>query len=246
MPSSPDKPKKRELVRAILDFIFTFRNTRGDILDDRWLYSAEGVSLQPQDFYSSVEKQLASRKIPNLQILRVEFAEGGLLSNQRQYLRLMRERLAIDACAAPFGNHFFFSCRIVYIPALVRLWHLAVAFLFFYVIGGLLVLLLGFPFAVIALVALLFAIAAVFRNAGNTAFSNLDTLLLKIPVVSTIYEDWFRMETYYRVDTRKLYLSLLPELIRAAAEEVCGDKGLKLVEQSGTSPIMTDLHLPPR
>jgi hypothetical protein len=92
----------------------------------------------------------------------------------------------------------------------------------------------------------LFAIAAVFRNAGNTAFSNLDTLLLKIPVVSTIYEDWFRMETYYRVDTRKLYLSLLPELIRAAAEEVCGDKGLKLVQQSGASPIMTDLHLPPR
>ena len=245
MPSSPDKPKKREWVRDILDFIFTFHNTRGEILDG-WLYSAEGVSIPPSEFYSSVEKQLGSRKIPNLQILRVEFAEGGLLSNQRQYLRLMRERLAIDTCAAPFGDHFFFSCRIVYVPALVRLWHLAAAFLFFYVIVGLLVLLLGFTFAVIALVALLFAIAAVFRNAGSTAFSNLDTLLLRIPVVATIYENWFRMETYYRVDTRTLYQTLLPDLIRAAAEEVCGNKGLKLVRQAEAAPILTDLHMPLR
>jgi len=245
MPSSPDKPKKRELVRAILDFIFTFRNTRGEILDG-WLYSADGVSIPPSEFYSSVEKQLASRKIPNLQISRVEFAEGGLLSNQRQYLRLMRERLAIDACAAPFGNHFFFSCRIVYVPALVRLWHIVAAFLFFSIIVNLLVLLLGFEFAVIAVVTLLFAIAAVFRNAGSTAFSDLDTLLLRIPVVATIYEDWFRMETYYRVDTRTLYQTILPDLIRAAAQEMCGEKGLKLVQQSESAPILTELHQPLR
>ena len=245
MPLPSDKPKKREWIRAVLDFIFTFRNKRGDILDG-WLYSAEGVSIQPQEFYSSVEKRLENQKIPKMEISRVEFAEGGLLSNQRQYLRLMRERLAIDTCAAPFGSHFFFSCRIVYVPALVRLWHIVAAFLFFSIVLNVLFALLGFEFAVIALVTLLFAIAAVFRNAGNTAFSDLDTLLLKIPVVATIYEDWFRMETYYRIDTRTLYQTILPDLIRAAAEEVCGAKGLKLVRQPEAVPILTDLHWPLR
>jgi hypothetical protein len=245
MPLSEDKPKKRERIRAILDFIFTFKNKRGDILD-AWLYSAEGVSIQPQDFYSSLQKRLEDQKIPKMEISRVEFAEGGLLSNQRQYLRLMRERLAIDACAAPFGEHFFFSCRIVYVPALVRLWHIIVAFLFFFTVGLGLIRFLGFEFAVIAFVALLFAIAAVFRNASSSAFSDLDSLLLKIPVVATIYEDWFRMETYYRVDTRTLYRTILPGVIRAAAEEVCGEKGLKLIPQPGEAPLPVQLQRPGR
>src|ERR1700722_4415584 len=229
MPLSQDKPKKREWVRDFLDFIFTIQNKRGEVLD-AWLYSAEGISIQSQEFYSSVEKGLEAQKIPKMDISRIEFAEGGLLSNQRQYLRLMRERLAIDTCAAPFGAYFFFSCRIVYVPALVRLWHIVAALLFFFVVGIGFIQLLGLEFAIIAFVALLFAIAAVFRNAGSTAFSDLDSLLLKIPVVATIYENWFRMETYYRVDTRTLYQTILPDVIRAAAEEVSGEKGLKLVQ----------------
>ena len=119
-------------------------------------------------------------------------------------------------------------------------------FLFLALFGGLLTVLLGPLFAVIAFVTFLFAVAAVFRNAGSTAFSDLDTLLLNVPVVATIYEDWFRVETYYRIDTRTLYQTILPGLIRAAAEEVCGEKGLKLVHQSANAPILTELHRPPR
>ena len=245
MPLSTDKPKKREWIRAILDFIFTFKNKRGDVLDG-WLYSAEAVSLQPQEFYSSVQKRLEDQKIPNMEVSRVEFAEGGLLSDQRQYLRLMRERLAIDTCAAPFGKYFFFSCRIVYVPALVRLWHIVAALLFFCFFVMVLIRFLGLEFAIIAFITFLFAVVAVFQNAGSSAFSDLDSLLLKIPVVATIYENWFRMETYYRVDTRTLYQTVLPELIRAAAEEVCGEKGLKLIQQSGSAPVLTELHRPVR
>src|ERR1035437_7579787 len=151
MPLPDRKPKKSEIVRAILDFVFGFKNNRGEILDE-WIYSAEGLSLSGQDFYASVEKRLEGQKIPGLDVSRVEFAQGGLLSNQRQYLRLMRERLAIDTCAAPFGIHFFFSCRTVYVPALVRLWHILAMFFFFSVVGGGLAILLGFDFAVIAVV----------------------------------------------------------------------------------------------
>lgn len=245
MPLPSDKPKKREWVRDILDFIFTFKNKRGDIWD-AWLYSAEGVSVRPQEFYASVEKRLESQKIPKMAMSRIEFAEGGLLSDQRQYMRLMRERLAIDTCAAPFGTHFFFSCRVVHVPALVRLWHIVAAFVFFAVVTQVFIRYLGLEFAIIALVSLLFAIAAVFRNATYSAFSDLDTFLLKIPVLGIIYEDWFRTETYYRIDTRTLYQSILPELIREAAQELCGDKGLKMVKEPGAAPILAELYRPTR
>jgi hypothetical protein len=241
MPLSEDKPKKREWVRDILDFIFTFKNKRGEIWD-AWLYSAEGVSIQPQEFYAAVENHLESQKIPRMAISRVEFAEGGLLSDQRQYMRLMRERLAIDTCAAPFGAHFFFSCRVVHVRALVRLWHIVAALVFFAIVTQVFIRFLGLEFAIIALVGLLFAIAAVFRNATATAFSDLDTFLLKIPVAGTIYENWFRTETYYRIDTRTLYQSILPNLIRAAAEEVCGEKGLKMIQGPAAAPILAELY----
>ena len=239
MNPTDDKPKKREFVRPILDFIFGFENKRGEILDG-WIYSAEGFATDPPEFYATVEKELTAQKFPSVEVSRVEFAEGGLLSGQRQYLRFMRERFAIDACAAQFGNHFFFSCRFVHVPALVRLWHIVATVVFFGLVGALLVKPLGFGFTVIAIVSLLFALAGVLRNAGT--FTDLDALLLKIPVVSTIYEDWFRMETYYRMDTRTLYKSILPELIRKAAEDVTAAKGLKLVRQDSLAPILSVLY----
>ena len=243
MPLPDHKPKKTEIVRAVLDFVFGFKNNRGEILDE-WIYSADGLSLSGPDFYASVEKHLEGQKIPDLEVSRVEFAQGGLLSDQRQYLRLMRERLAIDTCAAPFGSHFFFSCRTVYVPALVRLWHILAVLFFFSIVGGGLIYLLGFNFAIIALVTLPFAIAAVFRNASASPFADLDTMLLKIPVVATVYENWFRVETYYRVDTRTLYRKILPDLIRAAAEEASAQKGVKLVKQFPTAPLLMQLHSP--
>jgi hypothetical protein len=233
-----DKPKKRDVIRGILDFIFGFKNKHGEILDS-WIYSADEFKIDPLEFYRRVEQKLEGLRIPGMQISREEFAEGGLLSNQRIYLRLMRERFAIDTCAAPFGTHFFFSCRLVNVPARVYLWHLVALFFIFDLIGVLLLHQLGFIFTVIALVGLLFALAEVLRNAAGS--TDLDTLLLKIPVIAPIYEYWFRVETYYRIDTRTLYKSLLPDAIKAAVEETCADKGIKLVRQDPNAPIFREL-----
>jgi hypothetical protein len=68
-------------------------------------------------------------------------------------------------------------------------------------------------------------------HASSGEFSDLDAILLKIPVVAPIYEDWFRVETYYRVDTRNLYRQLLPQFIKELAEETCAAKGVKLESQ---------------
>lgn len=241
------KSKKGEILRAWFDFIFGFENKKGDILG-HWIAFHDNFSFSPQEFYDAIEKELQSRKIPGMEISHEEFAEGGLISEKRIYLRLFRERLALYTCAAPFGSGYFFSCRTVYVPALVRLWHIIAAFVFFSIVGGLLVKPLGIMFATVAMIALMFALAGVLGNAATSALSDLDTLLLKIPVVATIYEDWFRADTYYRHDTRLIYLQRIPEIIKELAEDITAAKGARLEQQYQLQPILGELYkrVPPR
>jgi hypothetical protein len=247
MGDSGIKPKKTDFVNAFLGFVFGFKNTKGEILE-HWISFADGFTYPPTEFYEVVEKELAARKVPSMEISRVEFTQGGWLSGKRVYLRMMRERLAIDVCAAPFGDSYFFSCRTVYIPALIRLWHILALLFFFNMTFGLLYIPLGFTYAFIANVAHVFALAMVFRNAVAMGLSDLDALLLKIPALGIIYERAFREETYYRMDARLIYVKKIPEIIQTLAEEVTGAKGLKLRQQFQTTPVFGDLYknCPPR
>jgi hypothetical protein len=227
--------------------IFGFKSKNDEVLD-HWISFADGLSLPPQEFYDAIEKAMADRKIPSMEVSRVEHSEGGLLSGKRLYLRMLRERLAFDTCASPFGNTYFFSCRTVHSPPVLRLWHLAVAFVFFAIVYSQLVRLLGLTFANIAMVALLIAIAETFRNAVGMGLADLDNALMKIPVVGPIYENWFRKERYYRQDTRLAFLNVVPAIIKNVAEDMSGAKGIKLVEQYERAPIFGELYkrVPPR
>ncbi len=243
MATPDDKPKKSEWLRRSIDFVFGIENKRGELLD-YWIYSADRFNFSPQEFYATIERELTARKIPQMKITRQEFGEAGLLSDQRVYLRLMRERLAITACAAPFGNVFFFSCRTVYVPALVRLWHILVVAQLFSLLLYVLIKPLGIFFAANAVLTLMFALAAVLRNASAAGVSDLDAILLRIPVVSTLYENWFREDTYYRIDTRNLYLKLLPKLIQELAAETCAANGVKLESSMQRAPAIANLSQP--
>jgi hypothetical protein len=237
------KPNKGEILRSFIDFAFGFENKKGEILD-HWIAQSDSFSFPPQQFYETVEKELQARKVPAMKISRQEFCEGGLLSDKRTYLCLTRERLHIYACAAAFGTGYFFSCRTVYVPALVRLWHILATLLCFGAIGYFLLKPLGLTFTIIALVALAFAFAATFRNVAASAVEDVDALLLKIPVVSTIYQDWFRQDTFFRVDTRAVYLQRIPALIKEMASNVTAANGVKLVNQYSYAPVLGELYKP--
>jgi len=92
-----------------------------------WYALYEDVQFSAQDFYKSLEDELAKRKLPRLESSRVEYHEGSVLSGKRIYLRLARERFAFDVCAAPFGTGYFFSLRLVEKP---RSWFQFFAILF--------------------------------------------------------------------------------------------------------------------
>lgn len=222
---------------------FGFKSKNVETLQ-HWILFADGFSFSPQEFYSIIEREVVSRNIPSMETSRVEFAQGGLLSDKRTYLRMIRERLVLDTCAAPFGDSYFFSCRTVFIPPVIKLWHIIALLFLFRFIYVVFEDLLGTNFGIVALGAFLLAIAQVFQNTVEQGLGDLDSALIKTPIVGPIYERLFRKETYYREDTRLLYLKIMPDLIRELAEDVVADKGVKLVEQFERAPILGELYKP--
>ena len=212
-------------------------------VSNHWIVSANGLALSPLEFYEAVERELAARKIHGLKISRQEYAEGGLLSAKRIYLRMMRERLVFLVCAAPFGTRYFFSCRTLHSPATLKLWHALVVGLFFAAFLGL-ERFLGMNFTIIVLFGLILAIGLMFRNALAMGLADIDSALLKTPVVGPIYEHFFRKKTYYRQDTRRMYLDTIPAVIQGLVDEFTAAKGVKLIRKHQAAPILRELYLP--
>lgn len=79
------------------------------LLLSHWNKLIEGLQESPQQFYSSLEKAIERREIPNTNLSRIDYREGGVFSAKREYLRVRRKEHLFDICAAPFGTGFFFS-----------------------------------------------------------------------------------------------------------------------------------------
>lgn len=226
---------------AGLIVMWPFRKKQGDVLH-HWIASAENFNYSPKTFYEELEKILTERKIPDLTMERIEYAEGGLLSAKRTYLRLQRERLVFDVCAAPFGTGYFFSCRSVQLPVKVKLSHLLVLFIVLNVVWAGLAKVTG-PFlgsGLLVLLLLAFLITLYNAAAGNAM--SVDAVLTRIPVLGTVYEAWFKRDTYFREDTRLMYLDLVPKLVAGLSETVTSANGVRLVRQYQTGPIFGKLY----
>ena len=67
------------------------------------------LQFSSDEFYKIVERIIASQEMPGVKIFRVQYHDGGILSNKREYLRIERKEDIFDICAAPFGTGFFIS-----------------------------------------------------------------------------------------------------------------------------------------
>jgi len=226
------------------------KSKRADVLD-HWYALIPGFSTSTKDFYAAVEKELTEQQVPGLEISHVDFAEGGLLSAKREYLRMTRERLVFDVCAAPFGTAYFFSCRFAEIPTVIQLWQLILLLLAFGICVPLSFAVCVKIFGILAPFVwpvgwIAFIILGIYtmRNAVSLGLKDLDATLLKSPLVGPIYERWFRKETYYRQDTRLMYLETVNAVVKAKVEEVTSATGVKLVQFMEHSPILGELYKP--
>ena len=230
--------------------LFGIGNKKAEVME-HWYSLVPGFSTSTKDFYAAVETELKERQVPGLDIAYVDFAEGGVLSAKRQYLRFTRERLVFDICAAPFGTAFFFSCRFAQIPAVVKIWELLVLLIGLCAVGfwGLVIFskVLGFfGLILFPLLLLAFIVVAIYtmRNAVAMGLKDLDASLIKMPVIGAIYEAWFRKETYYRHDTRLMYCDTINAVVKAKVEEVTGEKGIKLIKFNDYNSVVNEFYIP--
>jgi cation transport ATPase len=201
---------------------------RNVLVREHWYVPLLDFSISTQEFYAAVEKELDERKVPDLEISRVEFAEGGLLSAKRQYLRLRRERLVFDICSAPFGTSWFFSLRGSIVRRTLQVWEImfvlaAIASLFFlyWWTFGLFIGSMAITASVVAVWVLLYL---------AQRWQGLDDALMELPIIGVIYEGFFRHETYYREDTRLMYLDIVGRVVRHQMEEFTRLAGLKSLD----------------
>ena len=213
-----------------------------DTVHKHWYSPLSDFEYVSSDFYTLIEKRLEARAVPGLQMSRVDFSEGGMLSDKRTYLRLKRERWVFDICAAPFGTSYFFSFRFLELPLGIKPMEL-----FVFLVGLLLVFILavkafGLLSGPLTMLMVLVAIVWVMRNSVALGLLDMDASLMKTPVIGPLYELLIRKETYYREDTRLMYLSTVNSITEAIVEEVTAAKGVKLVKRFDRKAFLGDLY----
>jgi len=223
--------------------IFSFKSKNDEVLD-HWVSQAPDSSYSTDEVYAAIEQQLEARNIPGLKISRVDYTEGGLLSNKRTYLRLERAQLAFDICAAPFGNDYFFSCRTIFSVPMLNVWHLLAFLAISPVIYNSILKPMGLYYGVGAVMAVIVTFAILCRQGVKAEFAVLDTALLQVPTLAPIYWFLYRRDTYYREDTRILYQTVVPQIIQSHLDEISAAKGVKLVRQQRRTPAFGGLNQP--
>lgn len=208
--------------------MFGIWRRRKVLVQEHWYVPLLDFRISTQEFYEAVEAELKERKVPDLEISKITFSEGGLLSAHREYLRLRRERLVFDICSAPFGTSWFFSLRGSVIRRTLRLWEFAA------IVGALGSLFLlywwnfGFFVGNIAIAASVFAVCIFMYFAKHSP--GLDDALMQVPIVGALYEIFFRRETYFREDTRLMYLEIVARVVKHQMEEFTRLAGVKSLD----------------
>jgi|GEM_PF-666891 len=213
-----------------------------ELLAEPWRHLIENFSASPSEVYQNVEKCVDARKIPGIETTREFWHEGGAISAKREYLRFARERLVFEICAAPFGTGFFLSFRAAVIPKTID--PLAI-FLLLAVCGGTLIALVnsfGLLWGAIILLLTLCVVIFLMRTAVAHGLANVDRVLMKTPVLGTLYELFLRRDTYYRLDTTEMYVRAVENAVSEAFQGMFGEHGVNLLSETVSKPLMDEIY----
>ena len=205
-----------------------------------WHHLIENFNTSPKEFYTLLEKAIQKRQIPNLEISRVEWSEGGLLSAKREYLRLSRERLIGYICAAPFGTGFFFSSRLGVIATRLTPLQMIVLVVLLFIVFRIFLSSLGDFWGLIVLVALIGSLFWFARNAASKGLTDFDAVMLKIPLLGPVYFYFFRPVTFFRRDAVNSFADAVHLALLEVIDEVTKARGIRLSEAE-RKPVMKSL-----
>ena len=204
--------------------MFGIVRRRKPIIHHHWMVPLLDFSSDPEAFYKAIEDEFAARQVPEATLERIEFKQTTLLSGKRLYLRILRERMAVDLCSAPFGTSWYFSCRVCELPRHMRWWEVWATLLglcgFFALYWHLFGLHLG---GIVMGASVLFLLIVML---AGRAYGTLDEFLIYLPVVGQLYESYIRRDTYQQQDHRHIYASLVNTIIRSKVTEFCQAGGV--------------------
>jgi hypothetical protein len=203
-----------------------------------WYKSLEHFQTSSLDLYSAIEAAVKSREVPDIENSRVTWKEGGLLSDERIYLRIRRRRLNFDICVAPFGNGFFVSWWLVeQTPSGTLATFITVTgfFLSFFFLVYELGLFSGF---VLWVCGLLVAFALIATEAQNEA--DWVQPILEIPLFGTLMKRLFQPLTYYRIDTTLMFQQAIHASVLEVLDQLLNSKGLRPLPEADRKPIMRE------
>lgn len=181
-----------------------------DELVDYVIVYANDCELSPKEFYAELKKELARRKIPEFYVQEVEHSEAGFGSANRVYLRLQRDVIYFDVCAAPFGSAFFFSYRAVVsspLPMWIKTLILSSCVFIGLVVVGMIV---GQQIPLPQVMIVAFPVAL---------------LIFVIGVIVMLQRD---SETYYKFDTRTMFVAQTKEAFHEVVTRLTEPKAVTL------------------
>jgi hypothetical protein len=203
-----------------------------------WYKSLDILSASSVDFYKAIEIAIESRALHDIQISRVFWREGGLLSDDREYLRVKRRRLIFDICAAPFGNGFFVSWWLAAnipsaVGAAIALFVITLAsFVFFLSYFGL------ETGAFLWLTALAGGLGLI-GTAANQGAEWVDPIL-EIPGLGTLLKALFQPVTYYRIDTMLMFQQAIHASVLEVVDGNIYAQGIRPLTEFERKPIMKE------
>jgi hypothetical protein len=224
----------------------SIREANPDIIISHWYRLINDLQISSQQFYSRLHQVLCERKVPMLEGGRIEFHEGGPFSPKRQYLRLKRERVTFDICAAPFGTGGFVSWRLG--ERYLRLNFLALLAVLKSIQDFRTALFrLRFDFnqtltTVGIVIGIIVFLLWLMRSAVGFGLANLDALLLHTPVIAGFYERFLRPMTYYRIDLALMYETAIHQAVLQVLDELTEAQKLPRLPDSDRKPIMRDFY----
>ena len=242
---SENIPDIMDIIAAPVRLLTGIRNlfqVRGSEELAYWARLFEKFNYSPQEFYRMVEKNLEDRRVPGAGSSWLLLREGGVMSPERIYLNIKRERLLFLLCAAPFGGGFFVSSR--YID------YRCGANWLDYLVGCAVLFGTGFgvmteygPIPGLFTLGLLITLFWSFmRRAVEVGAEWLDEQIAAIPVIGRIYESLFRPDTYYRRDTAEMFRQAVHNAVMQAVDEMTNQKGLRALNADERKPVLRNLY----
>lgn len=208
-----------------------------------WHHPIDNFNTSTMEFYAAVEQALKPKEIPDYSVSRIDWREGGVLTARREYLRIRRGKLAFDLCAAPFGTGFFFSWWLAELPPThAILWALLICFLGVGFIGGM-VAAYGFTglfWGVVLGFGIAWLLGYLLRE-GHLG-TEVEDIVLAVPIFGAIYARIFKPSTYYKTDTTLMFQAVVNGVVQDVVEQVMSSKGLRPLTELERKPIMREFY----